>query len=355
MTRVGHKLVAEDGTLAGAAITMRDAVDYVVRTLEIPLAEALMMATLTPARLLGRQRPDRTARARPSRRSRAADRRSSGGRGLDGRAQARGNRSGGVTLSPRPSPLAGEGVAPQGVRRTPVLRLGFGATDEGSGAQAPPFPRKGLRDVLTTAAEWGVKATRLAARPLIRRAVARHLLPQRGEGTKQLLRLVSQPQMGNDRRHGGFRSSRAFAFVVRRRGGGRRSGIDRAQTSAGAAQRTNDRRRRRQGGGGDGGGGREALARAARGTRRHPRRPWRADKADSRRRGRAPEPGRRRYGGRGAKSCRRCMVSPATISSSRSSPAAGRPCSRFRPASSRSPTSRRSPARCSRAARASAK
>jgi N-acetylglucosamine-6-phosphate deacetylase len=53
MRRVGRKLVAEDGTLAGAAITMRDAVDYVVHTLKIPLAEALMMATLTPARLLG--------------------------------------------------------------------------------------------------------------------------------------------------------------------------------------------------------------------------------------------------------------------------------------------------------------
>jgi N-acetylglucosamine-6-phosphate deacetylase len=52
MKRVGHKLVAEDGTLAGAAITMREAVDYVVRTLKVPLAEALMMATLTPARLL---------------------------------------------------------------------------------------------------------------------------------------------------------------------------------------------------------------------------------------------------------------------------------------------------------------
>jgi N-acetylglucosamine-6-phosphate deacetylase len=52
MTRIGNKLVAEDGTLAGAAITMRDALDYVVRTLEIPLAEALTMATLTPARLL---------------------------------------------------------------------------------------------------------------------------------------------------------------------------------------------------------------------------------------------------------------------------------------------------------------
>ena len=52
MTRVGKKLIAEDGTLAGAAITMRDAVDYVVHVLNIPLADALMMATLTPARLL---------------------------------------------------------------------------------------------------------------------------------------------------------------------------------------------------------------------------------------------------------------------------------------------------------------
>jgi N-acetylglucosamine-6-phosphate deacetylase len=52
MTRVGNKLTAEDGTLAGAAITMRDAVDYVVNVLEVPLADALMMATLTPARLL---------------------------------------------------------------------------------------------------------------------------------------------------------------------------------------------------------------------------------------------------------------------------------------------------------------
>jgi N-acetylglucosamine-6-phosphate deacetylase len=52
MTRVGNKLVAEDGTLAGAAITMRDAVDYVVNVLKVPLADALMMATLTPARLL---------------------------------------------------------------------------------------------------------------------------------------------------------------------------------------------------------------------------------------------------------------------------------------------------------------
>jgi N-acetylglucosamine-6-phosphate deacetylase len=52
MTRVGNKLTAEDGTLAGAAITMRDAVDYVVNVLKVPLADALTMATLTPARLL---------------------------------------------------------------------------------------------------------------------------------------------------------------------------------------------------------------------------------------------------------------------------------------------------------------
>jgi N-acetylglucosamine-6-phosphate deacetylase len=63
MMRVGHKLVAEDGTLAGAAITLRDAVDYVVHTLQIPLAEALMMATLTPARLL--RVDDRIGRLKP--------------------------------------------------------------------------------------------------------------------------------------------------------------------------------------------------------------------------------------------------------------------------------------------------
>ena len=40
------------GTLAGAAITMRDALAYVVNGLKAPLADALMMATLTPARLL---------------------------------------------------------------------------------------------------------------------------------------------------------------------------------------------------------------------------------------------------------------------------------------------------------------
>src|SRR5271165_1016666 len=53
MTRVGRKLVDENGSLAGAAITMPDAVRYAVNTLGLPLAHALAMATLTPARLLG--------------------------------------------------------------------------------------------------------------------------------------------------------------------------------------------------------------------------------------------------------------------------------------------------------------
>jgi N-acetylglucosamine-6-phosphate deacetylase len=65
MTRVGHKLVDENGTLAGAAITMRDAVRYVVKTLGLPLAHALTMATLTPARLLGVE--DRVGRLAPRR------------------------------------------------------------------------------------------------------------------------------------------------------------------------------------------------------------------------------------------------------------------------------------------------
>ena len=67
MTRVGNKLVDEDGTLAGAAITMRDAVDYVVNRLGVPLADALTMATLTPARLLALD--DRIGRLKPGRRA----------------------------------------------------------------------------------------------------------------------------------------------------------------------------------------------------------------------------------------------------------------------------------------------
>jgi N-acetylglucosamine-6-phosphate deacetylase len=52
ITRAGNLLTAPDGTLAGAAITMHDAVRYAVNRLGRPLAEALRMATLTPARLL---------------------------------------------------------------------------------------------------------------------------------------------------------------------------------------------------------------------------------------------------------------------------------------------------------------
>ncbi len=63
MTRAGHKLVDENGTLAGAAITMRDAVRYVATTLGRPLADVLTMATLTPARLLGLD--DRIGRLAP--------------------------------------------------------------------------------------------------------------------------------------------------------------------------------------------------------------------------------------------------------------------------------------------------
>ena len=51
--RVGNKLVDDFGTLSGAAITMKDAVRYVAGALHLPLADALTMATATPARLLG--------------------------------------------------------------------------------------------------------------------------------------------------------------------------------------------------------------------------------------------------------------------------------------------------------------
>ncbi len=67
MTRIGAKLVAEDGTLAGAAITMRDAIDYLVNVLKVPLADALTMATLTPARLL--RVDDRIGQLKPGHRA----------------------------------------------------------------------------------------------------------------------------------------------------------------------------------------------------------------------------------------------------------------------------------------------
>lgn len=52
VTQRGLRLTLDDGTLAGAAITMLDAVRYVHRTIKIDLADALTMATATPARLL---------------------------------------------------------------------------------------------------------------------------------------------------------------------------------------------------------------------------------------------------------------------------------------------------------------
>src|SRR5207244_7271756 len=51
-TQVGTRLTLDDGTLAGAAITLMDAVRYMTGTLGIGVAEVLKMATLTPARLL---------------------------------------------------------------------------------------------------------------------------------------------------------------------------------------------------------------------------------------------------------------------------------------------------------------
>lgn len=50
--RQNKKLTLDDGTLAGADITMLDAVHYML-SLGIPLADVLQMATKTPARLMG--------------------------------------------------------------------------------------------------------------------------------------------------------------------------------------------------------------------------------------------------------------------------------------------------------------
>jgi N-acetylglucosamine-6-phosphate deacetylase len=52
VTQTGLKLTLEDGTLAGAAITMLDAVRYCIARLGASLGDALRMATLTPAQLL---------------------------------------------------------------------------------------------------------------------------------------------------------------------------------------------------------------------------------------------------------------------------------------------------------------
>jgi N-acetylglucosamine-6-phosphate deacetylase len=53
MRREGSRLIDDFDTLAGGVVTLLDAVRYVVDSLGLPLAEALRMATSTPARLLG--------------------------------------------------------------------------------------------------------------------------------------------------------------------------------------------------------------------------------------------------------------------------------------------------------------
>ena len=52
VTRRGLSLTLDDGTLAGAVITLHDAIRYVVQNLGASLEDALRMATSTPARLL---------------------------------------------------------------------------------------------------------------------------------------------------------------------------------------------------------------------------------------------------------------------------------------------------------------
>ncbi|HLH48562.1 MAG TPA: N-acetylglucosamine-6-phosphate deacetylase, partial [Roseiarcus sp.] len=67
VTQRGLRLTLDDGTLAGAAITMLDAVRYVHQTIGVDLADALAMATATPARLL--RIDDRYGRLKPGSRA----------------------------------------------------------------------------------------------------------------------------------------------------------------------------------------------------------------------------------------------------------------------------------------------
>jgi N-acetylglucosamine-6-phosphate deacetylase len=53
MRREGSRLIDDFDTLAGGVVTLLDAVRYVVGALGLPLADALRMATSTPARMLG--------------------------------------------------------------------------------------------------------------------------------------------------------------------------------------------------------------------------------------------------------------------------------------------------------------
>lgn len=56
VTRVNGRLQLADGSLAGVAITMAEAVRHCVSVLKFDLAQVLRMASLTPARFLGRDR-----------------------------------------------------------------------------------------------------------------------------------------------------------------------------------------------------------------------------------------------------------------------------------------------------------
>jgi N-acetylglucosamine-6-phosphate deacetylase len=50
-----HRLTDPDGTLAGAHLTMIEAVQNAAALLDVPLADALVMASRTPAAFLGLQ------------------------------------------------------------------------------------------------------------------------------------------------------------------------------------------------------------------------------------------------------------------------------------------------------------
>jgi N-acetylglucosamine-6-phosphate deacetylase len=55
ITREGNRLTGPDGTLAGAHLTMMQAVRNAVELLEVGIADALAMASRTPATFLGLQ------------------------------------------------------------------------------------------------------------------------------------------------------------------------------------------------------------------------------------------------------------------------------------------------------------
>jgi N-acetylglucosamine-6-phosphate deacetylase len=56
VTREKGRLTLDDGTLAGSDLDMANAVRFGIEQLELPLEEALRMASLYPAKLLGRDK-----------------------------------------------------------------------------------------------------------------------------------------------------------------------------------------------------------------------------------------------------------------------------------------------------------